>query len=89
MKSKKSRFHQWKLATINISTGSDDWRLEEAVRQISRSGLSICALQEVRRLEKGNTIIEFDGYKYEWNGPKRLRQQGVALVIRVDPNIII
>ena len=84
-------FHQWKIGTVNIRTGSDDWRLEEAVRQIDRSGLTVCALQEVRRLEQGNTIIDAGNAKYEihWCGLKRIRQQGVGLVIRIDPNVII
>ena len=84
-------FHQWKIGTINILTGSDDWRLEEAIRQIDRSELAICALQEVRRLEQGNMILEAGNSKFEvhWCGNKRLRREGVALVIRIDPNVII
>ena len=90
-RSSRKNFHQWKAGTINIRTGSEDWRLEEAVRQIDRSGLTICALQEVRKLEQGNTIIKVANSKYEihWCGRKRLRRDGVALVIRIDPRIII
>ena len=45
----------------------------------------------MRRLDQGNTIINSCGSKYEvhWCGHKRLRRDGVALVIRIDPNIII
>jgi len=80
MNSRYSQFHQWKIGTINITTGSDDWRLEEAVRQIHRSGLSICALQEVRRLRQDNVTITIDNQKYDvhWVGPKRIHEQGCS-----------
>jgi len=63
----------------------------ESWYQVDRSGLTICAFQEVRKLEQGNTIIEIDKSKYEvhWCGRKRLRREGVALVIRIDPKVTI
>lgn len=87
----QKHFHQWKAGTINIRTGSEDWHLEEAIRRVDRSGLTICAFQEVRKLEQGNTIIEIDKSKYEvhWCGRKRLCREGVALVIRIDPKVTI
>ena len=48
-----AKFHHWKIGTINIRTGKDDEKLENVVRQINKAGVSICGLQEVRRLRTG------------------------------------
>jgi len=53
------------VLTVNISTGSDDSWLEEAVPQIDRNGLAIGALQRVRKLEHGSMIIEAGNSKYK------------------------
>ena len=50
-------FHEWSIGTINVRTGREDEKLESVVRQINKARLSICALQEVRRLKTGSALI--------------------------------
>ena len=88
-----AKLHQWKIGTINIRTGKDDEKLENAVRQINKAGISICGLQEVRRLRTGSAIIktEVDGImsKYEvyWSGNTVKRQHGVGIAVKVENGI--
>ena len=54
--------------------------------------LTLCCIQEVRYRNQGHKIIETDtGDKYEfiWCGPKKCRDAGVGIVIKVDPRVTI
>jgi len=85
--------HLWKLGTINVRTGREDQKLERIVHEINKANLSICALQEVRRLSQGSATIpkQINGttnqYEVYWSGYARKRIHGVGLVVKVDPNI--
>ena len=85
--------HQWSIGTINIRTGKDDEKLESVVRQINKARLSICGLQEVRRLKTGSVLIkcedndETSTYEVHWSGKSVKRQHGVGIAIRVDKGI--
>ena len=88
-----SKFHQWRIGTINIRTGKEDEKLQRAVHQIHKAGLSVCGLQEVRRLNNGSAVIEseIDDHKarYElfWSGYVHKRLHGVGIAVKVDKNI--
>ena len=85
--------HLWKLGTINVRTGREDQKLERIVHEINKANLSICALQEVRRLSQGSATIPkqindaTNQYEVYWSGYARKRIHGVGLVVKVDPNI--
>jgi len=83
-------FYDWKIGTINIRTGKDDEKLERVINEIGKADLSICGLQEVRRLNKGSALIKSNaGIKYEvhWSGHTNKRTHGVGIVIKVDSSI--
>ena len=85
--------YQWKLGTINVRTGKEDQKLERIVREIDKANLSICALQETRRLSKGSATIPIkvnnatNNYEVYWSGYAQKRIHGVGIVVKVDPNI--
>ena len=88
-------FHEWSIGTINVRTGREDEKLESVVRQINKARLSICALQEVRRLKTGSALItcknddddKGSSYAVHWSGHSVKRQHGVGIVIQVDKGI--
>ncbi|XP_066919455.1 craniofacial development protein 2-like [Clytia hemisphaerica] len=88
-----NQFHHWKIGTINVRTASDDQKLEKCIEEIHNAGLSICALQETRRLGKGSGIISStienitNDYEIHWSGHLHKRTHGVSIAIKVDPNI--
>ena len=83
------QFRKWRLGSINISTASEDWRLEDAIKLIDKSGCLVCALSEVRRLGVGSVLIDGINHEYEfyWSGFKRKREYGVGIAIRKIPGI--
>jgi len=53
------------LTTINIRTEKEDKKIERVIHEIAKAKLSVCCLQEVRRLKQGeinesfiNTTVE-------------------------------
>ena len=83
-------FYDWKIGTINIRTGKDDEKLERVINEVGKADLSICGLQEVRRLNKGSALIKSNsGTKYEvhWSVHTNKRTHGVGIVIKVDTSI--
>ena len=79
-------FRQWKIGQINIRIGREDWRLEEAIRQMDRAKLSICAMQEVRRLGTGDVAFKVGKQDY-YSGMKRRHEQGVGIIVKTDHNV--
>jgi len=61
--------------------------------EVDKAGLDICALQEVRRLNQGSTIVTCqrndysNKYETHWSGNSLKRHHGVGFIIRTDPNI--
>ena len=88
-------FHQWSIGTINIRTGRTDEKIESVVHQINRAGLTICGLQEVRRLKTGSALVgcktegcdESNRYEVHWSGYSVKRQHGVGIAVRVEKGI--
>lgn len=83
----------WKFATVNVLSASDDFYLAECLRQCTRANLDICCFQEFRRLGKdsislpvtiNDTKTEWDVY---WSGYKKARKAGVAIAIRKSNKI--
>ena len=59
-------------------------------KEVDRSGLSICCLQEVRYRNSGKRRIGVDSgaeYDFIWSGPKRRRDAGVGFLVKVDKHI--
>ena len=84
-------FHHWKIGTINVRTGKDDEKLERIISEISKAKLSICGIQEVRRIKSGSALITVNDKKYEfyWSGPSLKHIHGVGIAIKADKNIVI
>ena len=78
------------MCILNIRTGKDDEKLERVVNEIDKANLSICGLQEVRRLNKSSALIKSDSgseYEVHWSGHTHKRKHGVGIVIKVDPSV--
>ena len=61
-------------------------------KEIARSKITVCCLQEVRYLDTGNKLIRLDNgenFKLYWCGKKKRRDLGVAVLIKDDPCIIV
>ena len=93
MVKRNHHFHQWRIGTTNIRTGKDDIKLENCVTEIAKANLSVCAFQEVRRLNtssvKINTKLNGINFKYElyWSGHATKRQHGVGIAIKIENGI--
>ena len=59
-------------------------------KEAAKSGLAFCCLQELKYRKFGKKLIRLDSgecYEFHWAGNKKKREAGVAILIRVDPNI--
>ena len=89
----RKNFHSWRIGTINIRTGKDDIKLEHVIREIAKAKLSVCALQEVRRLNNNSVLIAnkqndvAQNYELYWSGHATKRQHGVGIAIKVEKGI--
>ena len=89
----KDHYHSWRVGTINIRTGKDDEKLERVIHEIAKARLSICCLQEVRRLNNSSVSITSKqnnvDHKYElyWSGHATKRHHGVGIAIKVEKGI--
>ena len=84
--------HQFNAGSINVRTATCDAKCEEVIaREADRANLTICGLQETRRLKKGEVILNIPGkksqYIFHWSGFERKREYGVGLLIRKSPFI--
>ncbi|XP_066928505.1 uncharacterized protein [Clytia hemisphaerica] len=85
--------HKWKIGTINVRTGRDDIKLNHIINEINKANLSICAIQELRRLSTGSatipSVINEKTTKYEiyWKGHISKRIHGVGIAVKIDPGI--
>ena len=84
-------FHQWRIGTINIHTGKEDEKLNKTIKEIHKANLSICCMQEVRRINTGSGLINTGNQNYEiyWYGISQKRIHGVGIAIKIDKKIII
>lgn len=84
--------HQFNAGSINVRTATCDAKCEEVIaREADHANLTICGLQETRRLKKGEVILNIPGkksqYIFHWSGFERKREYGVGLLIRKSPFI--
>ena len=85
--------HSWRIGTVNIRTGKDDQKLERVIHEIVKAKLSICCLQEVRRLANNSVIITNttnnveQKYELYWSGHSIKRYHGVGIAIKVNKDI--
>ena len=54
---RNKNFHLLRIGTINIFTGKGDKKIETVIHNIAKVKLSVCCLQEVRRLNDNLVII--------------------------------
>ena len=64
--------HQFNAGSINVRTATCDAKCEEVIaREADRANLTICGLQETRRLKKGEVILNIPGkksqYMFHWS----------------------
>jgi hypothetical protein len=77
-------FHPWKFGTINIRSGKEKFegaKIYAITKEVAKTNLDFCCLQEVRYRGTGRNIIELDsGQKYEflWCGQNKRRDKGVG-----------
>ena len=93
-------FYSWNFGSINIRTGdekSEGSKMYMVTKDVARKNLLFCSLQEVRYRNIGNEVISLDtgeNYAFKWSGPKRRRDGGVGVLIKIcneisfeDPDI--
>ena len=64
----------------------------EITKEIARSEITLCCLQEVRYLNYGSKLIRLnngENFKFIWCGKKKRRELGVGFLIKDDPRIIV
>jgi len=89
------QFHNWKIGTINIRTGKErdeGGKIYLIAKEVAKAGLTLCLLQEVRYLNTGVKRIRLntgEQYDFIWCGPKKKRETGVGLLIKVDKKIVV
>ena len=89
------KFHHWRIGTINVRTGKEDQKLERIVHEMGRAKLSICGLQEFRRIKSGSALVspntDDHDQKYEiyWSGHSLKRIHGVGIAIKAEKGIVI
>ena len=84
-KHKAKKFHNWKLGQINIQSCSDDFRLDEMIKDCKAANLDIVCIQEMRRLGEGSVCHE--GYNVYWSGMKAKHIYGVGIAVKKSPNV--
>ena len=95
-KNLQRKFKKWSFGTVNIRTDSDkieqEAKLYDKMKQINKSGVIFCGLQEVRRTGSGHKLVELDtGEKYDfyWSGFKQKREHGVGILIKHAKGVIV
>lgn len=78
-------YRLWRFGTINVQTLREDSKAYEVTKAIHDANIEIVGLQEVKRLEYGETVIKIadDTYRLFWQGHKEKRHAGVGLIIKV------
>jgi len=77
------------LTTINIRTEKEDKKIERVIHEIAKAKLSVCCLQEVRRLNNSVTVTNKQNeveqkYKLFWSVHSTKRQHGLGIAIKVQ-----
>ena len=90
-KKKEDKYVNIRIATINVRTCQDDMKLADIVKAASDLNLDVLAIQEARRLGKGDDFTFGDGslsgWQLTWSGHRRKREHGLATVLAPTPNL--
>ena len=96
-KSKKifrtKNFKTWNFATLNIRSGTEKdegAKIYSIAKEVAKSQLAFCCLQEVRWGDVGAKIIRLDSgeeFEFHWSGYKKKRQAGVGILVRIHIDI--
>lgn len=96
-KSKKifraTNFKTWNFATLNIRSGTEKdegAKIYSIAKEVAKSQLAFCCLQEVRWRDVGSKIIRLntgEEFEFHWAGHQRKRQAGVGILIRIHKDI--
>ena len=73
-----------RIATINVRTCQDDMKLVDIVKAASNLKIDVLAIQEARRLGKGDFAFEdgsIQGWQIAWSGHRRKKEHGVATLL--------
>ena len=86
-KTKEIAFKTWKFGTINIRSGKErdeGAKIYSICKEISKAGLSICCLQEVKYRNTESKMIRLktgEEFEFHWCGMKKRREAGVGFLI--------
>ena len=86
-------YKKWSFGTINIRTGAEKdegAKIYAVAKEVVRFNLMFCCLQEVRWIGIDSKVIQLDTgetFEFHWSGYKKKREAGVAILIRVHPDI--
>ena len=86
----EKNYHLCTFGTLNIPSGKQKdlgVKVYEITKEIARSEITLCCLQEVRYLDYGSKLIRLnngDNFKFIWCGKKKRRELGIG-----DPRIIV
>lgn len=73
-----------RLATINVRTLQDDFKLACIVKAAEQFDIDVLAMQEVRRTSYDSVTLEDEslkGWKLIWSGHKRKHEHGVGFLL--------
>ena len=84
----RKRFFHCKFGTLNCRTADRDGRLAEILREATKSGLQVLALQETKLIGQADIDVSVGGTRWHvyWSGGLRKRN-GVGLAVRITPAI--
>ena len=80
--------HSWRFGSINIRTGSqgdEGYKMYSITKEVVKSKLDLCCLQEVRYRNQGNKVITAntgESFVFYWCGQKKRRNAGVGVLIK-------
>ena len=78
-----------------MRTASTNDKCQEIMRQVSKIGLTVCAVQEVKRIGNDSRIIETtnphtnktENFEFHWSCPANARKNGVRIIFKIDPSV--
>ena len=78
-----ARFFEFKVATVNVRTASDEVKLSLILRECVKANLKFVCIQEARMIDKGTSKMTVEGtvWNIMWSGGKS-KLHGVAVCVR-------
>ena len=68
--STENNFYNWKLGSIDVRTATEDLKIDLITEELERAKLSICCIQEFRRIGEGSAEVKGsqNTFTYYWSG---------------------